>query len=190
MAITTGIPTIKVAIHADGAPLQEHENDEEVAANDNEVTRYIEATTGQTFSINIDVGAGTEFVGDSFAFHICVDGRMVDSTITRRTGETHTGSQVTSQGRYLAAGTVQKYRFADLDKSGDKNPTREEMEVFKQLGEIRVVAHHQIRRDTGAHVEAAPSQASSAVSERALKGQTVSHSVGSVPIPTEVPCTC
>lgn len=185
MAITKGIPTIKVVIHADGAPLQEHEDEDEVVANDGEVTRYIEATTGQTFSININVGAGTQFVGDSFAFHVCVDGHMVDSTITRRTGEVHTGSTVTSQGRYLAAGTVQKYRFADLDKSGDRNPTREEMEVFKQLGEIRIVAHHQIRRDTGAHIEAAPSQASSAVSEGALKGQTLSHSVGSVPFPTK-----
>ena len=190
MAITTGIPTIKVAIHADGAPLQEHEDEDEVAANDSEVTRYIEATTGQTFSININVGAGTEFVGDSFAFHVCVDGHMVDNTITRRTGETHTGSQVTSQGRYLAAGRVQKYRFADLDKSGDKTPTREEIDVFKQLGEIRVVTHHQIRRDAGAHVEAAPPQASSAVSERALKGQTVSHSIESVSFPIAISCTC
>ncbi|CAK4033346.1 Hypothetical predicted protein [Lecanosticta acicola] len=176
MAITSAIPTISVTVNRKDEPLQEHENSQ-VTTDDEKVVRFVEAVTGENFSVHVNVGAGTGFIGDSLAVHVSVDGTPVDSAVTMLNGETHTGSIITSRGVYLSDGKVRKYRFAELDIRGEGIPSAEEMQKLKQLGEIRVEVHHQIRGNSSMHSGVRGAHGVGTVSERALKGQSLSHSV-------------
>lgn len=188
MAIIDVLPGISIAVKVSGTPLEEHldhdENDGDagggIGGKDTN-TRYIEAITGQIIEIAISAEAGTTCPGDSIMFDICVDGLWVGDPIIDKLSCLY-GHTIVSEGRVLSDGVrVNKYRFAALGIA-DTRSSKEEIQRLEDLGTIHIKASYvkhlgRLDQIRSGEVEI---NALAEVSEKALKGQTVSHGVAYV----------
>lgn len=114
MAVTAALPGVTISVVAEDRVLQEYP-DVEVKDNKNTTTRYIEAVSGQTFSLEFEVTKETPMLGTYLAFHVFVDGTEVDE-LGLDTGHIRLyGDKGISQGRYLHGGLLQRYCFTDLN---------------------------------------------------------------------------
>src|SRR4051812_19961632 len=77
MAITKVHPGVKVAIHVDGAPLEEFIDEDEEESRDS-VTRYIQAVSGAVFSVDLEVTRPWPKTG--IMYQIYADGKWMRGT--------------------------------------------------------------------------------------------------------------
>ncbi|TKA68034.1 hypothetical protein B0A55_08372 [Friedmanniomyces simplex] len=179
------LPGIDISIKVAGQALTEHEDHDEEQP-DRTATRYIEAVSGQVFEIHITAQKGFRSGGDALSFYIHVDGsKPIDAPLVRNTAciiGTHTH---TSQGSRQNAREVKRYRFATLGTASEGQTFADDASKLKDLGSI-IITVHQMRL-TGATVAAIGSKdlpTVGVVSEKALKGQALSHSVDfTAPVP-------
>lgn len=78
------IGDIQAKIIVNRQPLQEHEDEEVEDENPDAVVKYIEATSGAKFGINIIVPMSYRFSSDALLFEISLDGSYVTSEILPR----------------------------------------------------------------------------------------------------------
>ncbi|KAF1991051.1 hypothetical protein K402DRAFT_346946 [Aulographum hederae CBS 113979] len=186
MAICAGVPGISVEILVDGRPLQEYEDPDGQNNNARVVNRYVEATSGAKFAEKHTVGRNFPYIHNSLSFENYVDGEHVDGEVllkdTLRSGSTGT---ITGKRRQGPHGWTQKdFIFSklttdDSDVYGLKKNIKEKIarigtitvEVFR----VDVVNIHRKGTEDKSLLEVGT------VSEKALKGNPISHSVGFAP---------
>ncbi|KXT00142.1 hypothetical protein AC578_3286 [Pseudocercospora eumusae] len=181
MAITKALPGVVVSVLVNGAALQEYA-DSEVEDDARTVTRYVEATSGQTFAISCETPSNFEFAGNCISYNIHMDGKRVDSHLVLAKNVHPNGSLGVRKGITLDKDTMRKFCFAKLRTSEGEMHNAPPAASIQNLGSITVEVHH--RRMTGrklkrswAHPEGRATSLD-VVPEKALKGQAVSHSVG------------
>ena len=194
MAILKDLPGVTVTVVSDDAPLKEYE-DREIEEEEGTVTRYIEAVSGKNFAIKIEVAKGTLFKGNSMAFECWVDGEEVDIPLVSKSREDRVRF---SEGKMASKYSVQKYCFSAIETGeltghaklahadylavSDGHTVTGEAAKVKSLGSIEIRAHH-MKKTRMSPTKPSMSVTGSAqpglgiVSEKALKGQALSHSV-------------
>lgn len=111
MAVLTGLPGVVVEILVDGAALKEYETTDDDAEDDRTVTRYIEASSDQTFAVAIRLLPDFHFKDDCFGAEVEADGtRITKKGFHKRS----TKRELISEGLACRNGKVQKYRFSGL----------------------------------------------------------------------------
>ena len=75
MAILQGI---EAKIVVDGRPLPEYEDDEEDIQNAKTVVKYVEATTGSQFGLDLSASESFKFTSNGISFKIIIDGDFAD----------------------------------------------------------------------------------------------------------------
>ncbi|KAK6396689.1 hypothetical protein LTR65_008587 [Meristemomyces frigidus] len=178
MAVTEELPEVEVAIFVDGVALREYE-DTDIEEEDRTVTRYVEATSGKSFQIHLKVETSCKFFGDCLAFAIYIDGKKVGSPIVmEKKCEKDAHTRVT-KGMQVSADRNRSFVFTSLETVSDGFTLNDEANLVKELGIIRVMANHE--HVNGRSINASKNLDVSAVgfvSEKAIKGQSVSHGVG------------
>ncbi|KAK1057011.1 hypothetical protein LTR74_014470 [Friedmanniomyces endolithicus] len=178
------LPGIDISITVAGQALIEHQDSDE-EEQDRTVTRYIEAVSGQVFAVRLTAQKGFKSRGDGLSFYIHVDGtENVDTAVYRKALCKLSGMAYTSQGRQEAS-EVKRYCFATLETTSEGPTSVGDAQRLKDLGTI-VVTIRQVRV-TGTCAEAIRPKGPftvGVVSEKALKGQALSHSVNfAAPVP-------
>ncbi|KAK5697157.1 hypothetical protein LTR97_007292 [Elasticomyces elasticus] len=181
MVALDGLPGVDVSIVAVNQPLTEYEDrDDEDNDSDRTITRYIEAVTGQIFAVRITVQQGFRSGGDGLAFYIHVDGsKLLDCPLVRNEDCRTSAYTNTSLGCRSASDTVQQYRFTILETASDRAVDKSQAEKAKDFGTI-VVKVMQVQVSGIVKVPTDLSQNAQrpgVVSEKLVKGQSVSHSV-------------
>lgn len=111
MVVSESIPGIEVEVIVGGVALKEHQ-DHDLEEEDRTVTRFIEATPGEIFTVRINVLPNVRFESDHIACNIYADGTWVESPLL---AARDIGSPVVRGYRWLVDGRAQKCRFADLE---------------------------------------------------------------------------
>ncbi|KAK5127456.1 hypothetical protein LTR85_006795 [Meristemomyces frigidus] len=180
MAVHDELPGVQITIIADGQPLHEYQ-DTDIDEDDKTVTRYIKADSDQEFKIKVELGKNTVFKGDCLSFQVFVDGTQVDDLLPSKSQALEGGLTQYSEGVDLPNNQIRKYRFASVETANDGHKLDYEADRVKDLGEIMVHVHHQRLIGCQAVERTGSYDTSGAqlgfVSEKALKGRTVSHSV-------------
>ncbi|KAK5688944.1 hypothetical protein LTS10_000924 [Elasticomyces elasticus] len=180
------LPGLDVIVVVNGQALTEYEYDDggEIDLT-RTVQRYIEVKSGDIFEIHIVAQAGFRSGGDAVAFRINVDGAGVIDAPLLENGKCRTKTYTCiSRGCPQGALTVLKYKFADLETVVDGHVSQAEVariqSIVKGLGSI--VIHVEQRRLVSS-LEIRSMDLTNrlknlgAVPEKALKGQSISHSV-------------
>ncbi len=84
MAISEHLPDVKVEIRVDGKALKEYQDHDFEEESERTSTRYIEAASGQNFSIVIELLPKFHFRGDSVSFEIHTDGKYTSCSVFRK----------------------------------------------------------------------------------------------------------
>ncbi|CAK1363012.1 hypothetical protein CB0940_04852 [Cercospora beticola] len=175
MAINDAVPGVEIAITVDGKSLQEYTEagfEEEPKT----VTRYVEAKSNQNFAISIKTTKGTHMKGDCLCFEVYVDGqRVIQPIVTSKSVRYRSLTRVV-EGHMPSATTVRSFRFDSLEKASDGKILKREAALVKSLGTIEVKCSHRTR----SHKMSRPSDFVSdtgILSEKALQGRALSHSV-------------
>ncbi|KAK3722677.1 hypothetical protein LTR37_002248 [Vermiconidia calcicola] len=175
MAISEDLPGVEVEVTVGGKGLREHE-DRDLEEEPRSTIRYIEAISGLTFAISTKLLPHFEFKGDCIMFSISVDGVWTASPVILRTHGKKDRSPVT-EGKWIASDRIAKYRFATLETVSDGHMKPGEATSFKDLGSIVVkCTHGRVHGNTTFAGESANGKVG-IVSEKALKGRTLSHQV-------------
>ncbi|KAK5130485.1 hypothetical protein LTR08_002007 [Meristemomyces frigidus] len=177
MAVTEELPDVDVSVFVDGVALKEY-HDTDVEEEARTVTRYIEATSGKSFEVHIKVNKSCKFLGNCIAFGIYVDGEgavcpLIQKKICCKSGETNV-----SMGINISPTQLTRYIFTSLETVSDDFALKDEAARVKDLGIIRIKATHNL---LGKRVPMSTPKGGSGVgfvSEKAIKGQTISHGVG------------
>ena len=111
MAIIDELPGVMIEVTVHGEALNEL-REEGFVDDKRTVTRYLEAVSGQTFAISINLLPAFKFKGDAIAFRISADGKMVDTPIMLKQ---NIQRYAISQGLRTSDNSVRKYCFADLE---------------------------------------------------------------------------
>ncbi|KAJ9623096.1 hypothetical protein H2203_006029 [Taxawa tesnikishii (nom. ined.)] len=174
MAISDALPGVEVAVTVNGNDLKEYE-DPEIDAESRTVTRYIEAVSDQRFGIRIKIPKGFEYRGDCLAFRITIDGIKTGGPgfgkHKTESGDFHT----TRMGKPTGVNEIQPYTFAALEFAASGHAT-ESLRNITELGVIKISVEHGVYRgadEPGKSIE----KAIEVLSEKALKGRTLSHVV-------------
>ncbi|KAF2766413.1 hypothetical protein EJ03DRAFT_377022 [Teratosphaeria nubilosa] len=179
MAISPGMPGVEVTVVVDGAPLKEHV-DAELEEEDRTVTRYIEATSGKKFEIQIAGRTGVRFFDDCIVIDVFVDGQLADNPLVRKREYKLHGLRETVKGAAISARAMKEFSFSSLETVSDGHTLNGELSKFKELGVIKVTFTHKnvVARSKETLGFGADKQDDKAmVSEKALKGQSISHTV-------------
>lgn len=97
-----------------GVDLKEH-CDDEIAEEARTTTRYVEATSGQTFAIRMKVPRGFDFLGDGLSFEIQIDGTGLDHPLIFKGKCASKSFERYSEGVRPTKGTIRKYQFGALE---------------------------------------------------------------------------
>ncbi|KAK3112409.1 hypothetical protein LTR53_011356 [Teratosphaeriaceae sp. CCFEE 6253] len=173
------LPGIDVTIRINGQPLSEHEDPDE-EQEDRTVTRYVQAVSGQIFDICISARKDFRSAGDALSFHIHTDGspKAVDVPLVLNTACRTRNYTRISRGCLQGANMVKRYRFAAFETStqglGSITPAS-----VKGLGSIIIkIAQIRMTQANTATDGCGSISKIGSVPEKALKGQTITHSVG------------
>ncbi|KAK0650602.1 hypothetical protein DIS24_g6713 [Lasiodiplodia hormozganensis] len=198
MAILPDIPGLKVEVKVNREPLEEFRNEDEPDTS-NTVTRYVEATSGANFTVQItyDEALDPKYKDWDISSALFLDGQRADKCTTRRekwrhdgqTTVTFTGVRGFENGEYC----LRKMAFSQVnivnrtwDLAVDDNDqipsSTEQVEAFRSLGEIEVTF-----RRSKVLPESYPSSKRmsnyqnfnimDSIPEKKLKGRAISHQV-------------
>lgn len=204
MAVIDAFPGARISIVAGDITSKEYQDHDEEEPDKHTITRYVEAKSDQEFRIECEIKHGLikkkRTPGNCLGVHVYVDGNRVDQFIVTRKDVAHSAFLTESIGLDKPGGLVQKYRFATL-KTGkarcaleatsqltmlltvDEDLESSDLLEVQQLGTIRVELHW--KNMLGAvkkgkekfNTSNTGSTIGTSVSEKALKGQALSHSV-------------
>ncbi|KAF2480192.1 hypothetical protein BDY17DRAFT_33815 [Neohortaea acidophila] len=179
MAISDDIPGVDVAIVVNGKPLQEHK-DSILVEEERTVTRYIEAVSGQSFEVRMTTNRQTRFKGDSLAFTIFMDGKEAESALMSKEACRSRRAVRTMKGAEIATGFVKKFFFSALETAADGRKFNDEGAKLSDLGQIVIEVSHVncVGSPSSGDGFDGETQDIGILSEKAIKGQTLSHSVG------------
>ncbi|KAK5728206.1 hypothetical protein LTR17_012111 [Elasticomyces elasticus] len=179
------LPGLDVIVVVNGQALTEYEYDDggEIDLT-RTVQRYIEVKSGDIFEIHIVAQAGFRSGGDAVAFRINVDGAgVIDAPLLENSKcRTKTFTSI-SRGCLQGALTVLRYKFADLETVVDGHVSQAEVariqSIVKGLGSIVIEVE---QRRLVSSLEGSMNNTNKlknlgALPEKALKGQSISHSV-------------
>jgi hypothetical protein len=188
MAISDDLPGIKVEVVVGGTAFTEYDHDDtgEVRT----VTKYIEATSGRIFVVSIELLPSFKFKADCIAFDIEADGMMMDRPIILKTDK---GRFRVVKGRRMSDTKVEKFQFsslhtgerwhsafqdrADFAPEINSSSTREDASRLKHLGSVVIKCTHKTVLRPGNALVLDKVHSPGSISEKALKGQAVSHNV-------------
>ncbi|PPJ59205.1 hypothetical protein CBER1_03034 [Cercospora berteroae] len=189
MAINDVFPGIEVAVMVDGEPLQEY-TEAAFEPEEKTVTRYVEAKSNQNFTMRISVAEGTPMKGNCLTFYIHIDGKYAAGAIITSPSVQSQSHTRTVEGRYSSSTTLQRFFFDSLDVATDGKMLAEEADRLEKLGTIEVFVSEEMTLDTVVQTYETASDFG-IVSEKALKGRALSHSVafGAPTATVAQPCT-
>ncbi|KAF2210148.1 hypothetical protein CERZMDRAFT_86456 [Cercospora zeae-maydis SCOH1-5] len=177
MAINDALPGIEIVITVDGEPLEEY-IESASKQEPNTITRYVEAKSDQIFAIRITVAKGTPMKGDCLVFAIYVDGKLSDGSYVGSEEVLSQSTTVIVAGRCLSSTTLQRFIFSSLELATDDKMFYDEIALPEDLGAIEItVSEHDLLEECDHFEEEDASSGVGIVSEKALKGCAISHSV-------------
>ncbi|KAK0247167.1 hypothetical protein LTS09_017689 [Friedmanniomyces endolithicus] len=171
------LPGIDISITVAGQALTEHEDHDE-EQQDRTAIRYIEAVSGQIFEVRIAAQKGFRSGGDVLSFQVHVDGSKVVDEPLLRNSDCISGDHVIASAGSQSSASVRRYRFAALGIASEGPKAAHETSQLKNLGSI-VVTIHQMHMTGAGKAKRSSKDLSThgVVSEKALKGQALSHSI-------------
>lgn len=110
MAVIKSLLGVVVTVRAEKRNLREYTDSGTPDAGDT-ATRYIQAQSDSYFEIQIYVGAGTRFQGDSISFLVHVDGNETEFPFVMRTSGSTT---IHCVGALLPGNRLRRYKFENL----------------------------------------------------------------------------
>jgi hypothetical protein len=110
MVLSTAMPGVSIEITVGNNTLKEYE-DQDQEEQLRTTARYVEAVTGETFVISIQLNPEFRFKGSCVSFEIFVDGNWVHSPVIGR----YSTPSCKSEGARMTARTMRKYQFASLE---------------------------------------------------------------------------
>ncbi|KAG9587462.1 hypothetical protein KCU77_g9196, partial [Aureobasidium melanogenum] len=177
MAVLDGLPGVEVAVVADGEDLHEYQ-DADMEDDEDTVTKYIEAVDNTNFAIKIKVTKDAKFKGRALSFRMSVDGSSVRNALVRSTlvrARTHVR---VVEGAQVKAQRMRKLKFNALETVTEHGfGLSQDIERVKDMGKIEVrVCHVNMIKKIQTKYRNPHSGNGSFISEKALKGQGMTHS--------------
>ncbi|KAI4636714.1 hypothetical protein J4E93_011012 [Alternaria ventricosa] len=180
MAITKAHPNLKVEVHVKGAPLQEYVDDDDQTLDD-EVTKYIEASSGDNFEIKYCFFSGFS-AHHSILLRLSIDGEYAAGGVFNpgssiRWNHVHTfkGSREFEDGEYY----LRKFCFSQLEINDDGDTRTFKDSLKKKLHRVGVISVRFYWVTAGATyktpVTVRKDKNLGVVPEKALKGSALSH---------------
>ncbi|KAE9368568.1 hypothetical protein N431DRAFT_415093 [Stipitochalara longipes BDJ] len=192
MAILQGCPGVKVTIVSNGQALEEYPDDDggfnnkdfSAPPGDHQALHYVECTSEAEFGIKLELSQEYDSYryGEHthFAFWAFVDGQGIGGVInnvgTWRKDMFHAAGRISATEQFR-----RKLKFSSITKVDDTDSARvkTDAKLAAGLGEIIVYVHRcNMRTLHSPHIHATTFAAAPAeISEKALKGQAISHGV-------------
>ncbi|KEQ87734.1 hypothetical protein M438DRAFT_342867 [Aureobasidium pullulans EXF-150] len=182
MAILDSLPGVKVTVVVDGEDLHEYQ-DTDMEDEENTVTKYVEAVTGANFAIKFKGSRELEYKGEYLSLEVLVDGLCIDRPLIGRE-RTRKGSYTyLSEGLTVRAGYMRRLRFNTLEtvtEHGFGLPA--DLERVKNMGkiEVRLTHENKVKRTEAVYNKVVDNEG--IISEKAIKGQAMTHSLGLDPV--------
>ncbi|KAF2160292.1 hypothetical protein M409DRAFT_29147 [Zasmidium cellare ATCC 36951] len=177
MAVTEDFPGIEVTVEVDGVALKEYEDKDE-AEPAKTVTRYIEAAHGKNFTVTVKMSKGFRLRNNALSFQVYADGNLASRKVFNQNDAT-SGRTLRVEG-FHDLQHITKFRFDELHTVSDDRSIRQEASKLASLGTLKIKMHHStITGSTPAEARVRKQPATmGTVSEKALKGKALTHSVG------------
>ncbi|KAK4988697.1 hypothetical protein LTR28_012044 [Elasticomyces elasticus] len=181
MAILANLPGVEVVITVNGRELREYFVTE-AQDGPNTTTRYIEASSNQTFAVRCKVPKDFNYKGDCLVFEVFVDGVFAATAATHVECTTLNSATGTAEG-VSGGNRLRKFRFVSIETAdNDCLPFNADVALVKSLGTIRVVVRHAKKIKT---IKPVDHQSASTfeplnmgtLSKKTLESRALSHSV-------------
>ncbi|KAK4964474.1 hypothetical protein LTR66_012278 [Elasticomyces elasticus] len=190
MAILANLPGVEVVITVNGRELREYFVTE-AQDGPNTTTRYIEASSNQTFAVRCKVPKDFNYKGDCLVFEVFVDGVFAATAATHVECTTLNSATGTAEG-VSGGNRLRKFRFVSIETAdNDCLPFNADVALVKSLGTIRVVVRHAKKIKT---IKPVDHQSASTfeplnmgtLSKKTLESRALSHSVSLLAMKTIV----
>ncbi|CZS95297.1 uncharacterized protein RCO7_05806 [Rhynchosporium graminicola] len=206
MAVLEDVPGLEVYIKIDKFALQEYDDDEEVQASispveqykrTRTVTKYVESATDEEFTVDINLNPGFIMTSD-LATSIQIDGKVVRNPLIQKSArkayltgkEVHTrmtdvidGAQTPVPG-YDDQFLLQKFRFSKIETYLEDEKLKDVEKDSQRIAEVGEIVVTFYRAKTSGRIKSKRARdaieiimENAKVHEKALKGETKSHSV-------------
>ncbi|KUJ24191.1 uncharacterized protein LY89DRAFT_679393 [Mollisia scopiformis] len=198
MAILDAVPGLEVSVCVENTALEEYRDDEPVGVYQaaRTVSKYVEAISNKAFTVKISLGKGFDFDCDCLSAEVYIDGKWAkcplilkhrfnahlrgNSVLKPITREAE-GYSIAAPGN-MGQEFIKPFKFCQIDTTTDDDKLRDvkkDAETIGSIGEIEVKVY---RCNAISEVDAylpldAPTSLSTKVHEKALKGNSKSHSV-------------
>ncbi|KAG4430282.1 hypothetical protein IFR05_014229 [Cadophora sp. M221] len=166
MAVLECLPGIEATILVEGEALTEYAAENDIIIHKNPataawqqtrtVTKYIESTTGKTFSLKVNVKAPYKIDCPKVSFSLYVDGQWIHGPLMTK-GLYKTGNwSIISEGpteKLQSGAQVALMKFAEIqstDENTESSVLKEDKKVTDRVGEIMIKVH---RRSVGKVIE-------------------------------------
>ncbi|KAI4681913.1 uncharacterized protein J4E84_007510 [Alternaria hordeiaustralica] len=104
-----------MAIVVNGAPLPEYDDDSDTPASPTTVTKYVEATSGANFAIQVSVTEDFPFPKGDMLAAISLDGQVIERGISPESRFFHTRLYHGRSSQIGGHPKIQKFCFAELE---------------------------------------------------------------------------
>ncbi|KAK4984033.1 hypothetical protein LTR66_008626 [Elasticomyces elasticus] len=182
MAILANLPGVEVAITVNGKRVKEYLAID-MQDGPRTATRYIEASSNQKFAVKCRVLGGFEYKGDCMSFETLVDGVSASCSIISMRN-TEAGAATLTEKGVCEGNKLRRFKFSAIETvDPDGLPHDVDVASVKSFGTIRVVVCHEKEVPHSGHqfdMEVKLPEMGM-LSEKALKGQALSHSVSLAP---------
>ncbi|KAG9525875.1 hypothetical protein KCU93_g5713, partial [Aureobasidium melanogenum] len=177
MAVLDGLPGVEVTVVVDGKDLHEYQ-DADMEDDEGTITKYIEAVDNANFAIKIKVSKDVEFKGDFLSFGISLDGSSVRNPVVNSSQVRACTHVRIVEGVQVGVQRMRKLKFNALETVTEHGfGLPEDVERVKNMGKIEVrVRHKNILKKVPAKYREPNSGNESFISEKAIKGQGMTHS--------------
>ncbi|KAG9857874.1 hypothetical protein KCU98_g705, partial [Aureobasidium melanogenum] len=175
MAILENYDGVQATIVVDGKDLPEYQ-EPDTKDETHTVTRYVEAIDDANFSIKILIAPGTEFRASCLGVQSLVDGKWVGTQAVRSGDVREEPYIMDHRGITLENGNIRLLRFNRVNHiTADDSSQAEDLERNEHVGKIEVEIFDLDLTERRSHLHQKPSDNHNSVSEKAVKGQAVSH---------------
>ncbi|KAI5359904.1 hypothetical protein Slin14017_G094650 [Septoria linicola] len=170
--------TLQVTVEVDGKPLKEYE-DRGRTDGAASIVPYIEAETNKTFSIKATIPKGFSMAGEGLHLRCVIDGEVLASSMMEWADCRKWDDHRVFRGCQTEQAQLRMFKFAGIDTICDVRQTEEEVRLVERLGTIRLVVCciKDIKLSARSSSSRVGPKDIGAISEKALKGEALSHSV-------------
>ncbi|TIA62545.1 hypothetical protein D6C77_02681 [Aureobasidium pullulans] len=200
MAILDSLPGVEITVVVDGEDLHEYQ-DTDMEDEENTVTKYVEAVTDANFAIKIKGSQELQYKGDCLSLDVLVDGLRIQRPLIGREATRNGGYTRLVEGLKVNAGYMRRLRFNTLETGTWTHTSQqraksnsfilvtehgfglpEDLERVKTMGKIEVRLVHKIWDKPTERTYKDVANDIGIISEKAIKGQAVTHSLGLDPV--------